>query len=330
MNDKGRTPRKGLDETLREALHSAPDGFDYDALVDGVHERAGRIRRRRTVGTLAAAAVLLPGLVGGGVLVTNLIEEQAGQVTPGPAGPSDGSDQGLEDEAGTTDDATETRQDPTTQDPTTQERTTPPWQEGELPEAPPAEGGTASDNAWEIPDARPTGVEFLDQFGEPQQFLESPNMAPVMGAMICNLEDREDWTAPAAAANWSFFLEEGDNTSLDLVVTGWDDGVGAMEALRADELFCSWDTDEDDESVQTEIDWPGHDGDEDRYLNETYPAYGYLSDYSVSVAVVRTGDYLVAVRVQDLDPEVAQAASTEIADKAAENLAALDPEHGRD
>lgn len=325
MNEKGRTPRKSLDDTLREALHAAPDGFDYEALVAGTHERAGRIRRRRAVGTLAAAAVLVPGLVGGGVLVNSMIEDQA--VQPLPAGPSEGgSDQATEGDSGTSDEAV------TTDDraATTQQPTTPPWQDGELPEAPAAEGDTASDNAWEIPDPRPTGVEFLDQFGEPQQYLEGPNLAPAMGAMACNLDDREDWTRPVAGANWGFFLEEGDNASLDLVVTGWDDGAGAMEGVRADELFCAWDAGDDGESVQAEIDWPGHEGDEDRYLNETYPAYGYMSDYSVSVAVVRAGDYLVAVRAQDLDPEVAQDASTEIAEKAAENLAALDPEHGRD
>lgn len=319
MNEKGKMARKSLDETLREALHSAPDGFDYDALVAGTHQRAGRIRRRRTVGTLAAAAVLVPGLVGGGVLVNNMIQDQAGQVTPAPAGPSDDTDQRTGDDTRTTDDAARTTEVPTT----------PPWQDGTLPEAPP-DGTSDSGNAWEIPDPRPTGVAFLEQFEGPQQLLQGPKMAPVMGAMTCNRDDRAAWLSPSAAANWFYNLDEGDDTSVDLVVTGWEDGDAAMDALRADELFCAWDVGENGESVQAEKDWPGHAADQDRYLNETYPADGYLSDHSVSVSVIRTGDYLVAVRVQDLDAEVAQGASTEIAEKTAENLAALDPEHGRD
>lgn len=326
MNGEGRTPRKSLDDTLREAMHGAPDGFDYEALVAGTHERAGRIRRRRAVGTLAAAAVLVPGLIGGGVLVSTMIEDQA--VQPLPAGPSEGAADGDAGDDPATGDASTATDDAA---PTTQAPTTPPWQDGELPvpEGAEEESDADSDNAWEIPDPRPTGVAFLDDLGAPQDMSAYRRTSPVMGSMTCDRADiAEDAMEPLGTAEWTYYPDDADYPAVTITVSGWEDGVGAMDGLRADELFCAWDLDDNDESVQAETSWPGRPGEEDYYLNEAYPGFGYMSDTSVSVSVVRTGDYLVAVRVQDADPVVAEDASTEIAEKTAENLAALDPEHG--
>jgi hypothetical protein len=152
-----------------------------------------------------------------------------------------------------------------------------------------------------------------------------------MGAMVCNGPAEESGLTPVGGRNWSFDAQEpGDRRGVEITVTAWEDGAEAMQGLRADTLYCSWDDVDRPESVQAEATWPGREDDPDRFLNAPFEGNGSLSDHSMSVAAVRTGDYLVAVTVRDPEPDVAAEAAIEIADKTAENLAALDPEHGQD
>lgn len=335
MNEQSRNPSgtgQGPDETLRQALHGAAEGFDYDALVSGTHRRATRIRRRRAVLTGAAAAVLVPALVGGALLAPGLLPDD-----PISVGPATSSQDPSTTEPTATEDAVATATDDAaaTSAPDPSPPSDPPWQDEQPPSAPSptaGEGGQVdSGNAWEIPDPRPTGVDALDDLGTPRMDMSYRRLAPAMGAMVCNGPAEESGLTPVGGRNWSFDAQEpGDRRGVEITVTAWEDGAEAMQGLRADTLYCSWDDVGRPESVQAEVTWPGREDDPDRYLNAPFEGNGSLSDHSVSVAAVRTGDYLVAVTVRDPEPDVAAEAAIEIADKTAENLAALDPEHGQD
>ena len=343
MNEQGRNPGRtgqGPDETLRQALHGAAEGFDYDALVSGTHRRATRIRRHRAVLTGAAAAVLVPAVVGGALLGPGLLPDDPISVGPAASSqdPSTTDPTATEDAVATaTDDAvaTATEDAAATSAPDPSPPSDPPWQDEQPPSAPSPTGGEGgqvdSGNAWEIPDPRPTGVDALDDLGTPRMDMSYRRLAPAMGAMVCNGPAEESGLTPVGGRNWSFDAQEpGDRRGVEITVTAWDDGAEAMQGLREDTLSCSWDDIDRPESVQAETTWPGREDDPDHYLNEPYPGNGSLSDHSVSVAAVRTGNYLVAVTVRDPDPGVASEAATEIAEKTAENLAALDPEHGQE
>lgn len=205
------------------------------------------------------------------------------------------------------------------------EATTPPWQDGQPPLP---EGGMSPENpdwpnAWEIPDARPTGVERLDDLGAPKLGMNYPRMVPVSGVMVCNTG--ADDVEPVAAQNWMYY--EGDGTGLDsdmvdIVVTGWEDSTAARDALRDDTMtFCVRDT----ADGWQQLEWAGHEGDDDFLLYEATSTTPFEHD----IAIVRQGDYVIGVTVTDSAGD-GTAAAGEIARKTADNLEALDPVHGRD
>src|SRR5699024_8972576 len=145
--------------------------FDYAALAAGVHQRAGRIRRRRAVARGAAVAVLGPALVGGSALLLPDLMPGAleGTVSP-PASSGSGPSASLA-HAGPQEPALQSAPATTAaeqEEPSGGAVQDPPWQQG----SPPLPAGGVDDahsgNAWQIPDARPTGVAYLDAFGAPE------------------------------------------------------------------------------------------------------------------------------------------------------------------
>lgn len=300
-NDSRRTD-DDISQMLRGALGNTD--FDYESLVAGAHQRAGRIRRRRAVAVGAAVAVLGPALVGGAALVVpDLLTQEGNVVAP----------------AATSDPVLETLQDPAedTTEPTAED---PPWQDGELLMPAPEDNldDEDGDNAWPIPDARPLGVDRVEALGAPQQHLAGGRMAPVMGLMTCD-PGRDGGVSVIASDHWSYFPEEGGGASIDLTITGWEDSTAAWDGLINDTYTaCVWNTD-----VGPAEPLPGHEGDGDYAL---FTAAG-----AQVAAVVRQGDYLVAVSVRgEADPAAGSEVAAEIASKTADNLAALDPDHGRD
>ncbi|WP_114905632.1 hypothetical protein [Ornithinimicrobium murale] len=200
-----------------------------------------------------------------------------------------------------------------------------PWQDTPPPLP---EGGLLPENpdwpnAWEIPDARPSGVDHLDAFGAPRLAMNYPRMVPLPGVMVCNTgaEDVE----PLAGQNWMYY-EDGtdlDSGVVDIVVTGWADSGAARDALRDGTMtFCVRNT----PAGWVQHEWPGHEGDDDYLLYETVAGAGHAH----YMAVVRQGDYLVGVTVTDPTGPARAEVAAEIADKTADNLEALDPDHGRD
>ncbi len=301
-----------ISQLLRGALGNTD--FDYEALVSGAHQRAGRIRRRRAIATGAAVAVLGPALVGGAALVLpDLLP--AGTQSPVVVAPAATTDTHTPSATPLTHDAVQT-QSPAVQDP--------PWQESAppMPEGGPEPENEDLPNAWTIPDARPTGVAALEELGAPQLWMNYPRVAPVMGMMVCD-PPRVGGAEPVAGQSGDFFTD-GADLQISYTVTGWQDSLAARDGLLEDgDLLCRWDLDPGEPQP-----FPGHEGDAD-YL--VFSPEGS----ELSAAVVRQGDYLVAVTVQDdstgggaEDPGAQLAA--EIAAKSAENLAALDPAHGRD
>lgn len=287
-----------LEDVLRQALRASGDGFDYDALIAGTHQRARRIARRRAVVTGVAAAVLVPGVATAAMLGPGLLTDEPGPgsvIGPATASPS----------------------------PTPAPLPTTSWPEttSDLPfrttDPPPAPGGTETNpevpNAWEVPDPRPSGVDLLDDLGAPDSDSAYPRVAPVLGLMTCTEAAGENASPPQAARYWSFSEVGGDQ--VDIVVTGWPDGPAAMQDLRADELFCAW-----DDGPQEA---PSVGGDPDRFVRASVPFGSGTRD----ATVVRTGDYLVAV-VVTTDSGDGQDVAGEIADRTAANLAVLDPERG--
>ncbi|USQ80696.1 hypothetical protein [Ornithinimicrobium faecis] len=306
QHDDSRRTDDDISAMLRGALGNTD--FDYESLVGGVHRRAGRIRRRRAIATGAAVAVLGPALVGGAALVLPDMLGDEGTVV-GPAA--------------STDVAVETTQEPTDQAEQTGEQTpdAPPWQDAEPPLP---EGGAEPENedlpnAWEIPDARPTGVSVLEGFGVPQTFSNYPRTVPVMGLMTCD-PGNAGGVEPLAGQSVTYYEEGMDGLSIDIHVTGWEDSAAALDGLVNDDYTsCVW----DDRAGEVEP-WPGHEGDEDYLL---FPG----TEPGLDAAVVRQGDYLIAVTVRDgSDTGSETEIATEIASKQADNLEALDPDHGRD
>lgn len=297
--------RGGGRDSLRSALHSAVDReqFDYDALVAGVHQRAGRIRRRRAIATGAALAVLGPALVGGAALVLpDILPTGDGDSTViAPATrPDDVETTTSADEATTTAEPEAPWQDPA-----------PPLPEGGL------EVNEEVPNAWEIPDARPSGVDALEELGAPKYAAAYPRTVPVMGLMVCD-PGREGGAEPEAAHSFGYYPDSGDGLVIDLQVTGWADSDAAFDGLVEDDYtLCTWDGDPGEPQQ-----WTGHEG-EDGYLLLT-------PDADRAAAVVRQGDYLVAVTVMDGTAEQNVEVATQIASRTADNLEVLDPAHGRD
>lgn len=301
-NDSRRTD-DDISAMLRGALGDAE--FDYESLVGGVHRRAGRIRRRRAIATGAAVAVLGPALVGGAALVLpEVLGDEATVV--GPAATSDAPMTTSEEPADDTERTTE------------ETTAAPPWQDGTLP--PPIDPNTEGSipNAWEIPDARPTGVSALEEFGAPQSLSNYPRTVPVMGMMTCD-QGRPGGVEPLAAQSVTYYGEGVESQAIDIVVSGWEDSTAARDGLVNDDYTsCAWDA-----GVGQAQAFPGHEGDEDYVV---FPG----AEEDTSAAVVRQGDYLVAVTVRGTEATAATDIATEIASKQADNLEALDPDHGRD
>lgn len=296
-----------IERMLQGALGNAD--FDYDALISGTHQRAGRIRRRRAIATGVAVAVLGPALVGGGALIVpELLDTDSATVQP--AGPTDGAVVTDEPTQETSDDASQTTE-PVQEDP--------PWQDGEPPMP---EGGAEPDNpdlpnAWEIPDARPAGVAILEELGAPQRLSNYPRTSAVPGLMACD-PGNPDGVEPMAGQDAMFYSEAGSGPTIDIQVTGWEDSAAAWDGLLTDDyMSCTWD------GAGEPQPWPGEESDEDRLI---VPG----TDGETMAAVVRQGDYLVSVTVREASPDEATEIATEIASKHADNLEALDPEHGRD
>lgn len=319
----------GFDDQLRAALGAAEEAdFDYDALVAGTKTRARRIRRRRALAQGATAAVLVPTLVGAGWMIgTNL----SGSSDLGP------------DLAGTT--QTSELPDPMVSTSKVQE-TVPPYQQV-APPAPLDPGGPESEaalsNRVQIPDARPTGIPFLDAFGAPQHLFVGPRMVP-LDHFTGSVEDLPFNDAVEAHSGASWFYYDGSNeirqTTVTITITAWDDSVAQLHALRTDEptdrplVWLAWEPRPDDPAdvmpVRTVPDarpWAGHEGDEN-YLLALHPES--VQEMHLAGALIRQGDYLVGVAVQDFSEGDALAAAAQIAEQTAANLAFLDPERGQD
>lgn len=292
-----------LDEELRSALGGTGELFDYDALVAGTKVRATRMRRRRAVVQGAAAAVLVPALVGAGFAIHDSLGQRVG-VVAGPA-------------VSGTDGTAATSQAPSATAPIVADR--PPFQDpAALPQAPPAETNPQWPNRWEVADVRPTGIAFLDAFGSPQTSSQYPREVPLAG-----LQGGGDGAEPHSAAAWSFFDGSNDleQPTVDLAVTAWDDSRAVLAGLRSDQPISSarWVAPPDLRP------WPGQD-DEDHLL----VSLGSSGPWPQVGALVRQGDYLVGVTTQAATEEEAAEAAMSIAEQSAANLAWLDPEHGQD
>ncbi len=290
--------------------------------------QGGHARRRRALVTGAAVAALGTALIGGSTLVGG--EGEPGDTTeivltpaaggsstePASAQPASlGTDQALgADQASATDLAA------------VEGDAAPPWQDSQPPLP---EGGMSPENpdlpnAWQIPDARPTGVDYLDGFGAPRMGMNYPRMVPVFDAMVCNTG--ADDVEPLAGQNWMYYLGDGtdlDADSVDIVVTGWEDSTAARDALRDDTMtFCVRDTEGD----WQQLEWAEHEGDDDYLLYQA----GSGTGLDHSLAIVRQGDYLVGVTVTGTRGEAKVGGAAEIASKMADNLEVLAPVHGRD
>ncbi|WP_114905631.1 hypothetical protein [Ornithinimicrobium murale] len=302
--------------------------FDYAALVEGVHHRAGRIRRRRALTTGAITAVVAPALLGGSAMVfPGLLPGGVGTVTPAETPLAAVAQEPTSAETPEADlppeghvpsaapaDPMETRQSAVAEEP--------PWQET----APPLpEGGTGEadqDNAWDVPDARPTGVDLLEALGTPVYGSAAPQIVPVSGVMACDLGQRRGSDpVPLAGQAWMYYDDQVAG-EVSIQVTGWEDSTAARDDLREGTMtYCVHDTDGDWERIA----WPGHEGDEDYLL---YQAASNGIDYSF--AVVRQGDYVIGVTVTDDHRVASLEVAAELASKTADNMQALDPVHGRD
>lgn len=340
-----------LDDDLRDAL-GGPDGtnFDYDALVAGTKARASRIRRRRVAQQAVTVAVLAPVLVGTGWLVgTNL------------SGAPDQAQVASTTEATGADAAEVTTEAPATGEvPRTDEV---PFQDVDLlPDSTPDAENPDLPNAWDVPDVRPTGVDFLDAMGAPVLDLRYPRILPLPTFMVGNDQGLVDGVEPLAGAEWSF-ADEGAGMfpdSVEITVTGWEDSAAVLSSLPTDTpvTHAQW------LEPWTALAWEGADlgdlliaaqvagqegagsadagdagsGDADSGSADSGSAgAGNAGAGSADAgeghlvgAVVRQGDYLVGVSVRARTQEEAVAAATEIADRTAANLAHLDPEHARE
>lgn len=291
------------DEELRSALGGADEPFDYDALVAGTKVRARRIRRRRAVVQGAAAAVLVPVLVGAGVVIHGSLEERPG-VVAGPA--ATGTDPATVSEGPRLLTSAPVPDGPPHQDPAA------------LPEAPEPQTNPDLPNRWEVPDVRPTGVEFLDALEAPRSVSAYPRVVPLDGMVSAG-----QGTEPHSAASWFFYdgTNEMRQDTVAITVTGWDDSVSVLAALRVDAPITDarWDG-----GIAVRP-WPAHHDDDHLLVDLHSPA-----PWPLVGALVRQGDYLVGVTVQARTAQEAADAAGSIAERAAANLAYLDPEHGTD
>lgn len=386
--------RPSLDEELRTVLGGAEPDFDYAALVAGTRHRAGRIRRRRTLTQVVAAAVLVPSLVGTGFALNHRLsvdeapavsvasqtpapepEEQGmvpaaapEQVTdPVVTGPAP-ADQGIQtappaqaeppqvvEEPAQEDAPVDVAAPPAESDPADEPASAPaeegapepdpaltpdpaPVQEPVAPTAPvalppyqdpgvvlpDAPGGPSTDgspNLIAVPDPRPTGVAALDAFGAPWSSELFQNITPLMGITFTQEPVGVD---QHSARSWQY--STGGWESVVITLTAWDDSSQALADLTTGgtTLRSRWAG-----QLPEPMAWRGHEGDPDYFLTSTTSAFAEAPDtWVVGVAMVRQGDYLVAVAVDGQEPATARAQAAEIAEKSAANLAVLDPLHG--
>lgn len=298
------------------------------------HRPGGGHRRALAAG--AVVAVLGTALVGGAALVApqDAPPTVAGTTVQPAAGgtastPIPESTTGTENTHAATDPATVVEAAPAALEGaagTDTDHGDPPWQD----DAPPLpEGGMQPENpdwpnAWEIPDARPTGIDLLDRLGAPKLGMNYPRMVPVSGVMVCNTG--ADDVEPLAGQDWFYYEGDGtglDSASVDIVVTGWEDSTAARDALRDDTMtFCVRDT----AGGWQQLEWSEHVGDDDYLLYEA----ASQTQLDHGFAIVRQGDYVVGVTVTDADGGADPSVAGEIAAKTADNLEVLDPVHGRD
>lgn len=319
-----------LEAWLRGALSGAGDGFDSAALSSGVRGRSEAVRRRQVLSTAAAtgmAAVALAALWQGADALGTAPPQQVQPGAPAPRVPGTQAP-GVQDPGLTAAEPVEPAEPAGPAEPA--ESAEPPWQDQAPPTSPSDGSMSTGTGAWDIPDARPTGVAFLDELGPPRLYLEGTNLMPLPGWMRGN-----DWGNPTgrkqvAGLEWGFY-GEGSNASqpaVDIAISGWDDGAAAMADFRADRLSSTHDTAGGRDLRPAP--WPGHEGESDFFAARPF-AWDQDTTYAGwfdGAAVVCTGDYLVGVSVTAESPELATGLAREIAAKTADNLAVLDPEHG--
>lgn len=311
-NRHGKQDPPGLDD-LRAALDPGGEPeFDHAALVAGVKRRATRLRRRRALAQGVTAVVLVPTLVGAGWMISTRVND----IPDTPAAHT--THTLLEDQTSST-------QTPLLEEATaTAQATDPPYQDPALlPEAQLEAPNPDWPNAWEVPDARPTGIDLLDQLGEPQLAMQYPRVVPLPG---WHAAARDEGIEPHSGAHWSFFdTEQDDGGQVEITITAWTDSRAAMADLLADttSTLAGWLPGE-----RERLDWlpEGHAQEDSLLLGSTDPG---LPDAG---ALIRQGDYLVGVAVAGpgTDRERAAEVAAQIAERTAANLAHLDPEHGRD
>ncbi|MFX0538837.1 hypothetical protein ACQBAT_12900 [Ornithinimicrobium sp. Y1847] len=177
-------------------------------------------------------------------------------------------------------------------------------------------------NAWQIPDARPTGIAFLDVFGSPQSASQYPRTMPLMSFMVAN-HGYTGMIEALAGANFSYY--DGTNTleqeTVEINITAWDDSAAILDSFRTGEFVTDARWTDANPPLR---DWPGR-ADTDHLLVASAAPWGGIE---MAGAMVRQGDYLVGVTVQATTEERAIEAATQIAEQTAANLAYLDPEHG--
>lgn len=303
------------DDDLRHLLRREVGAAEFDVhqLAAGVHLRARRLRRRRAITTGAAVAAIGSVLVGGtAVVLPSMLPGGIGTVVPAavtevPPGEHDGSSP-----------ATALQTDSSLEEAAAAQPQSPPFQDSApLPAEDGSDGGGAGPvNAWDIPDARPTGIAHLDGFGAPRQSLDYPRLAPLSGGMSCNtgVVDVE----PVAGQTWSYYTDSGfAGGAIDIHITGWDDSRLARDLIRDDAMTAC--------VRATDSQWHTVGASEDLLL---YRADS--GDLRLGFALVRQGDYLIGVTVTNTDGPYNADVAAEIATKTAANLAALDRAHGRD
>lgn len=270
-------PDRGLEDALRSALqHSAP-ASDYDDLVLSVHHKVGVKRRRRAIGTGVVAVAAVGVFATGGAVVLGNIGE--GEVTPA---------------AQMTNGAA-------------------PFQPVPPPNPP---GGSYEDgNAWDVPDARPTGIDSLDALGAPSNLVATPGLNPLSGVLICASGPDADGLSDASLSSHYEGQTDSEIQSVRISITGWEDGGVDLDQFRNGEVGCTWPADR-----LNEVDWTGEG---DGLLTPPYPSG---TGRQVTGAMVDVGDYTVGVTVESNNDQLAADTAVEIAGATAANLEALDPE----
>ena len=355
--DDHEPPRRSMDEELRAVLGAGSDDFDYDALIAGTKVRAGRIRRRRALAQGVTAAVLVPALVGAGWMVGQGLDgtrpgtDMAGTAPDGVVATQEATQDPVDDDAATvTEDATAPRTDDgaegTTDVPaTTTEPSAPPYQDATLLTEPLLgldQEGTP--NRIEVPDVRPTDLSAPGLLGYLAHAEEFQNITPAINFTESQAVEGID---AHSARSWTYSRRDGDFSEtavaeIVITVTAWDDSELAMRELTTggDQLRSTWINFEGGTvdaqgvlqpapgpGVPVPSPWPGHEGDPDHFLT-VRGGTSFDFDYQHALALVRQGDYLVAVSVQDPTEETALRLAAEIAEKSVANLVALDPAHG--